>query len=205
MKNYIILLLAVVSLSATAQINTLTAGSKAPDIKLKNVDGKLASFGDYPKAKGFVIVFTCNTCPYAQAYEQRIIALNSISTPLGYPVIAVNPNDPEISKGDSFDKMQERATAKKYTFPYLFDLGQKITNLYGAAKTPHLFLARKTDKGLIIEYTGALDDDPQEARASRTHYVEDAIKSLNAGKSLTVSSTKAIGCTVARAKNKTSK
>ncbi|WEK21613.1 MAG: thioredoxin family protein [Candidatus Pedobacter colombiensis] len=200
MKNYIIILLTFLSFSATAQIKTLTAGTTAPDIKLKNVDGKIVGFDDFPKAKGFVVVFTCNTCPYAQAYEQRIIALNAKSTPFGYPVIAVNPNDPELSKGNSFEKMKERAASKKYTFPYLFDPGQKITNLYGAAKTPHFFLVKKTDKGLVIEYTGALDDDPQEVNTTRTHYIEDAINELNAGKALTVISTKAIGCTVVRAK-----
>lgn len=205
MKNYLTILLALVSFSVSAQINTLASGTIAPEINLKNVDGKTIGFNSFPKAKGFIIVFTCNTCPYAQAYEQRIIALNANYASLGYPVIAVNPNDPSVSAGDSFEKMQERAKAKKYAFPYLFDPGQKITNLYGATKTPHLFLAKKSAKGLVIEYTGSIDDDPQETNAKRIYFMEDALKALIADKQPTVKDTKAIGCTVARPKTKATK
>lgn len=201
MRICIIVLLVFLSSPINAQIRTLIPGNVAPEIKLKNVDGNDTGFSDYPKAKGFVIVFTCNTCPYAQAYEQRIIMLSAKSGPLGYPLIAVNPNDPEISKGDSFAKMQERSKVKKYNFPYLYDPGQKIANLYGATKTPHFFLAKKNDKGtVIIEYVGALDDDPQEVNAAPVHYIENAILELNSGKKLVITETKAIGCTVARPK-----
>jgi peroxiredoxin len=200
MKNYIITLLVFLSFSAKAQINTLTPGDVAPPIKLVNVDGKTVSFNDFPSAKGFIIVFTCNTCPMSHAYEQRIIALNAKYSKQGYPVIAVNPNDPAVAEGDSFEKMKERAKAKKYAFPYLFDPGQKVTNLYGATKTPHLFLVKKQAKGLMIEYVGAIDDDPEESRSVRTPYVEEAIKKLDANQPLTVTSTRAIGCTVKRAK-----
>lgn len=205
MKNYITIILAFISISVSAQINTLTSGTIAPEINLKNVDGKTVGFNSFPKAKGFIIVFTCNTCPYAQAYEQRIIALNTKYAGQGYPVIAVNPNDPSVSAGDSFDKMQERAKTKKYAFPYLFDAGQKVTNQYGATKTPHLFLAKKSAKGIVIEYTGSIDDDPQETNASRTYFMEDALKALIADKKPTVTNTKAIGCTVARPKVKAAK
>ena len=200
MKNYIITLLVFLSFSVRAQINTLTPGQVAPPIKLVNVDGRTVGFSDFPTAKGFIIVFTCNTCPMSHAYEQRIIALNAKFSVQGYPVIAVNPNDPAVAGGDSFEKMKERAKAKKYAFPYLFDPGQKITNLYGATKTPHLFLVKKQTKGLMIEYVGAIDDDPEESKTVRTPYVEDAIKKLNQNQPLTITSTRAIGCTVKRAK-----
>lgn len=200
MKNYIMILLSALSFSLQAQVTSLAPGNTAPDIKLLNVNGKTAGFADFPDAKGFVIVFTCNTCPVAQAYEQRLIELNLQSAALGYPVIAINANDPGVSPGDSFEKMKERATAKKYAFPYLLDPGQKVTNLYGATKTPHLFLTKKGAKGLLIEYTGAIDDDPEGQNASRTPYVLDAIQALNAGKTLSLNSTKAIGCTVKRPK-----
>lgn len=177
MKNYIITLLVFLSFSVKAQINTLTPGNVAPPIKLVNVDGKTVGFSDFPTAKGFIIVFTCNTCPMSHAYEQRIIALNAKYSAQGYPVIAVNPNDPAVAEGDSF-----------------------LTNLYGAIKTPHLFLAKKQAKGLMIEYVGAIDDDPEESKKVRTPYVEDAIKKLNENQPLTVTSTRAIGCTVKRAK-----
>ena len=179
-------------------VTTLIAGQAAPDFKLTNVNEKEVSFADYPKAKGFIVVFTCNGCPYAKAYEQRIIALNAKYAPLGYPVIAINPNDPAASEGDSFDKMQELAKTKKYAFPYLFDKGQTVTNLYGARATPHLFLISKTDKGNMIEYTGAIDNDTEDSNPKKVKYVEQAITSLMNNEKPAVTMTKAIGCSVKR-------
>ena len=96
-------------------------GDKAADFKLKNVDGKLVSLADFPSAKGFVVVFTCNNCPYAKAYQDRIIALDKEFKAKGFPVIAINPNDPSVEPGDSYDAMVTRAKEKGYTFPYLYD------------------------------------------------------------------------------------
>ncbi len=198
MKTYLMLLLMSVALSSNAQIKTLVVGQNAPFFTLRNVDNKLVSFNSYPNAKGFIIVFTCNTCPVAKAYEQRIIELGKKMAALGYPVLAVNPNDASESWGDSFVKMQERAKSKNYTFPYLYDDGQRVTNLYGATRTPQLFIAQKTNKGLIIRYTGAIDDDQEESNPRRTKYVEQAIAALNANKLPAISATKAIGCSVKR-------
>lgn len=191
-------MLAFSAFLAQAQTATLKAGENAPDFKLKNVDGKEISFASFPKAKGFIVVFTCNTCPYAVAYEQRIIELDKKFKPQGYPVIAINPNDPEASKADSFDKMQQLAKDKKYPFPYLFDAGQKVTDQYGAKHTPHLFLVSKTAKGNTIEYVGAIDNDPEGTKTEKTKYVEDAIVSLKNNKKPAVTQTKEIGCTVKR-------
>ena len=199
MKTYLGLVLFFLALTVNAQIKTIGVGAIAPDFKLKNVDNKELSFKDFPDAKGYIIVFTCNTCPVSMAYEQRIIELSKKLTPLGYPVIAINPNDPVISTGDSFVKMQQRAKSRNYPFPYLFDPGQTVTNLYGATKTPHLFLAQKTKGGVIVQYTGAIDDDQEEANPDRNKFVEEAVKALNSNKKPAVTATKAIGCTVKRA------
>ena len=101
---------------AQAQIQTLEPGDTAPGFNLKNIDGKTVSLKDYPDAKGFVVVFTANTCPYAIAYEDRLIALNDKFAPQGYPVIAINPNDPAASTGDSYEKMREKAKPKVSLF-----------------------------------------------------------------------------------------
>ncbi|KUJ59368.1 redoxin [Flavobacteriaceae bacterium CRH] len=198
MKKYISLVLFLSAFIAQAQAPTLKAGQTAPDFKLKNVDNKEVSFASYPDAKGFIVVFTCNTCPYAKAYEQRIIDLDKKFKPQGYPVIAINPNDPEASKADTFDKMQELAKEKKYAFPYLFDKGQVVTDQYGAKHTPHLFLVSKTSKGNIVEYTGAIDNDPEGTKEEKTKYVEDVIASLKNNQKPTITETKEIGCTVKR-------
>jgi peroxiredoxin len=185
-------------LFAHAQTATLKAGQAAPDFKLKNVDGKEVSFASYPKAKGFIVVFTCNTCPYAVAYEQRIIELDKKFKPQGYPVIAINPNDPEASKADAYDKMQQLAKNKKYPFPYLFDQGQVVTDQYGAKHTPHLFIVSKTSKGNIVEYVGAIDNDPEGTKTEKTKYAEDVIASLKSNQKPAITETKEIGCTVKR-------
>jgi glutathione peroxidase-family protein len=91
-------------------------GDMATDFKLKNVDNKMVSMADYKEAKGFIVIFTCNHCPYAVAYEDRIIALDKKYKKLGYPVIAINPNNPEVQPQDSFELMQVRAKEKKFTF-----------------------------------------------------------------------------------------
>jgi peroxiredoxin len=185
-------------LFAQAQTATLKAGQTAPEFKLKNVDGKEVSFASYPKAKGFIVVFTCNTCPYAVAYEKRIIELDKKFKPQGYPVIAINPNDPEASKADAYDKMQQLAKDKKYPFPYLFDQGQVVTDQYGAKHTPHLFIVSKTTKGNIVEYVGAIDNDPEGTKTEKTKYAEDVIGALKSNQKPAITETKEIGCTVKR-------
>ncbi|OXA80953.1 Peroxiredoxin [Flavobacterium aquidurense] len=199
MKKIILLvMLAFSAFLAQAQNATLKAGDTAPDFKLKNVDGKDISFASFPKAKGYIVIFTCNTCPYAVGYEQRIIDLDNKFRPQGYPVIAINPNDPEASKADTYEKMQELAKSKKYPFPYLFDAGQKITDQYGAKHTPHLFIVSKTAKGNVVEYVGAIDNDPEGNNAQKTKYAEDVIASLKSNQKPAITQTKEIGCTVKR-------
>lgn len=200
MKNFITVVTVFLfnMLLSQAQTTTLKAGDTAPDFKLKNVDGKEVSFASFPKAKGYIVVFTCNTCPYAVAYEQRIIELDKKFKAQGYPVIAINPNDPEASKADSYDKMQDLAKDKKYPFPYLFDAGQKVTDEYGAKHTPHLFIVSKTAKGNVVEYVGAIDNDPEGTKTEKTKYAEDVIASLKSNQKPTITQTKEIGCTVKR-------
>ena len=199
MKKVILLLaLAFSAFIAQAQTATLKAGDTAPDFKLKNVNNKEVSFASFPKAKGFIVVFTCNTCPYAVGYEQRIIDLDKKFSSQGYPVIAINPNDPEASKADAFDKMQDLTKSKKYPFPYLFDAGQKVTDAYGAKHTPHIFIVSKTSKGNIIEYVGAIDNDPEGTKAEKIKYAEDAIAALKSNQKPAVTQTKEIGCSVKR-------
>ena len=171
-------------------------GDKAEDFKLKNVDGKFVSMADYAEAKGFIVVFTCNTCPVSVANEDRIIALNEKYQAQGYPVIAINPNNPEISQGDSYELMKTRAKEKGFTFPYLFDDGQKVYPKYGASKTPHVYVLKKGNKELIVKYIGSIDDSARNAEAVKTKYVENAVDALIKGIPIKVNSTKAIGCSI---------
>jgi glutathione peroxidase-family protein len=171
-------------------------GDVVSDFQLKNVDGNMVSMADYKDAKGFIIAFTCNTCPFAQAYEGRIMALDKKYASKGYPVIAINPNNPMTQPGDSFKAMQGRAKEKGYTFPYLEDEGQHVYPKFGATKTPHMFVLQKTKQGNVVKYIGAIDDNYKDASAVKTKYVENAVDALLKGEEVMQKETKAIGCAI---------
>lgn len=190
----IITMLSIAALTSLAQGYKI--GDKATDFNLKNVDGKMVSMANFTDAKGFVVIFSCNHCPYVVAYEDRMIELHNKYAPKGYPVIAINPNNPEVQPQDSYEKMIERANEKKFPFVYLFDEGQKVYPKYGATRTPHIYLLNKKGSNLIVEYIGAIDNNYKDASQVTEKYLADAIDALLAGKKPSVTETKAIGCTI---------
>ena len=192
-----ILILFVVLLASAFTIKTADGyqvGDTIEDFKLKNIDDRMVSLSDYSDAKGFVIIFTCNTCPYSIANEDRIIALDLKYKKLGFPVISINPNDPKASKGDSLEDMKVRAAEKGFTFPYLLDEGQKVYPKFGATKTPHVFIVSKPS--MKVEYIGAIDNSSRDEDAVTEKYVENVIDALLLGKKPTKTTTRAIGCSV---------
>ncbi len=193
MKNLAFLATSLVVLASFTGTG-YNVGDKAIDFKLKNVDGKMVSLADYKDAKGFIVVFTCNHCPVAKAYEDRVIALNAKYASQGYPVIAINPTDPSKIDEDSYANMQQRAKDKNYTFPYLVDETDNVSHTYGATRTPHVFVLQKSGSDYLVKYIGAIDDNSDDASAVKVKYVEDAVNSLLAGKPISTPSTKAIGC-----------
>ncbi|KQM75307.1 redoxin [Pedobacter sp. Leaf216] len=196
MKTIILMAFMLISRFAFAQTEGYKVGDVVKDFSLKNVDNKMVTLADYKDAKGYIVVFTCNTCPVAKAYQNRIAALNEVYAPKGYPVIAINPNDAGTVPDESFQKMQVLATEKKFNFPYLLDPDHLVTKQFGASRTPHVFVLNKTDKGNIIEYIGAIDNDPEEASPTKIEYVKNAVNELSAGKKPIISSTKAVGCSI---------
>lgn len=170
-------------------------GDKAADFKLKNtIDDKMVSMADFKDAKGIIIVFTCNHCPFAVKYESRIMALDKKCKAKGFPVIAISPNDPTIVPEDSPEKMQKLAKDKKYSFPYLYDETQETAKLYGATKTPHAYVLVKEGADYIVKYIGAIDDNSEDEKAVKEKYVESAINNILAGKPVNPQTTKAFGC-----------
>lgn len=174
----------------------LEPGDTAPDFELMNIDSTMVSLASYEDINGYIVIFTCNHCPYAVAYEDRIIELHNTFAPQGYPVVAINPNDPEIVPDDSFENMKVRAAEKDFPFKYLFDAEQTVFPAYGATRTPHVFLL---DKDRVVQYIGAIDDNHSDAAAVEVKYLEDAIEALQEGQSPDPATTKAIGCTIKKA------
>lgn len=171
-------------------------GDEATDFSLKNIDNQIVSLANFPDTKGYIVIFTCNHCPYAKAYEDRIISLNNKYAALGYPVIAINPNDPSVQPEDSFEAMKIRAKEKEFTFPYLFDEGQKVYPIYGATKTPHVFILNKENNKNIVKYIGTIDNNYENANAVSEKYVENAVDALLSGKEIQEKTTVAIGCSI---------
>lgn len=171
-------------------------GDVVEDFNLENIDGSMVSMSNYADAKGFIITFTCNTCPFAVAYEDRINDLNKKYADLGYPVIAIMPNNTDVKPGDNMEAMKVRAEEKGFTFPYLIDKEQKVYPKYGATKTPHVYIVEKTKKGNVVKYIGAIDDNSRNAAAVDVKYVENAVDALLEGKEVEVKETRAIGCSI---------
>jgi peroxiredoxin len=171
-------------------------GDAVADFRLKNVDGKMVALSDYSSAKGAIVIFDCNTCPYSRAYNDRIIGLNKKYSEKGFPVITINPNDPQMSPGDSYEEMVSQAKRKKYDFPYLVDESQAVSRSFGATNTPHVFVLQKHGSDFKVAYIGTIDNNSRDASAVTKKYVENAVDALLAGQPVPNQSTKAIGCSI---------
>ena len=193
---YSLLIFFAAVLTTDSVDNGYDIGDIATDFNLENIDGKFVSLSDFNDAKGFIIVFTCNTCPYAVLYEDRIEALNKKYASQGYPLIAIMPNNVQTKPGDSMKSMKQRAIDKGFTFPYLMDAGQKIYPQYGATKTPHVYILESTTRGPVVRYIGGIDDNYKDATLVKTNYVEDAIEALKKGNLVKQATTRAIGCSI---------
>ncbi|MCB0840795.1 MAG: thioredoxin family protein [Bacteroidetes bacterium] len=166
------------------------------NFSLTNIDDQQISLDNFPHAKGFIIIFTCNHCPYAIAYEERIQAIQEKYAPLGFPVIAINSNDPHKYPQDSFENMKIRAASKGFNFPYLFDETQEIARMYRATRTPHVFLLQKANGGFNLVYQGAIDDNYKNPQAVTETYLTDQVDALIANGEVPYRETPPIGCTI---------
>ncbi|HOZ51526.1 MAG TPA: thioredoxin family protein [Chitinophagaceae bacterium] len=200
MKALLFSLMAILTLSFVSFTNAdnsgYKVGDKAKDFKLKNIDGKMVSMQDYQRATGIILIFTCNHCPFSVAYEDRIIELHNKYASKGYPVVAINSNDAIAYPADSYENMIERAQEKKFPFAYLHDETQDFAKLYGAAKTPHVFILKKVGTEFVVSYIGAIDDNSNEPELVKTKFVENALNEMLDGKEVSQPSTKAVGCSI---------
>ena len=193
-KNNLLIILFLVTSFTFAQGYKI--GDEAMNFNLKNIDNQMVSLSEYSSEKGVVVIFTCNHCPFSVAYEDRIIALDKKYKDLGFPVVAINPNDPISYPEDSFENMKIRAKEKGFTFPYLFDENQEVYPVYGATKTPHVYLLNNENGKFVISYIGAIDDHSKDSSQVEKTYLSNAIDALLAGKKPEPNLTKAVGCSI---------
>lgn len=165
----------------------------APDFLLPAADGNSYSLSSFKEKRGLIIIFSCNHCPYAQAYESRIIELQNDFAERGIQLVAINSNDAETYEEDSFENMKIRAAKIGYNFPYLRDESQQTARDYKAAHTPEIFFF--DDKRSLI-YTGKIDDNWQDETKVRMRYLQNAIEEFLAGKEISAPETYAVGCTI---------
>ena len=171
----------------------LQIGDPAPAFSLPGTDAHTHSLDGLSDKSVLVVVFSCNHCPYVQAYEDRLVAVQRDYAGRGVQVIAINSNDDANYPEDSFARMVARAGAKGFNFLYLRDASQAVARAYGATHTPQLFVF---DRARTLRYTGKIDDNWQHPRAVTRHYLRDALDALLAGRAPADSQTHAIGCTI---------
>ncbi len=167
--------------------------TKAADFSLPGVDGKPHSLKDYADKKALIVIFSCNHCPYVQAYEDRIMDLQKDYGSKGVQIIAVNSNDAVKYPDDSFDAMKKRAKERNFNFPYLRDDSQDAARAYGATHTPHIFLF---DEFRNLRYTGKIDNDWKEPKNVARRFLREALDAVLAGQTPSEQETYAIGCTI---------
>ncbi len=171
----------------------LALESRLIPFALKGTDGQVHRADDAAKAKVFGVIFHCNHCPYAQAWESRLIQVQHDYAGRGVQLVLINANDPVTYPGDGFEQMQRRAQDKQYPFPYLVDETQEVAKQYGATRTPEIFLF---DEKRILRYHGAPDDNYEDVNAVRHPYLRDALDALLAGTLPRIRETKPVGCTI---------
>jgi len=173
----------------------LAIGKSAPkaDVKMANVDGKSLSIAEAKGPKGTLVVFTCNSCPWAQAWQSRIAELGNTYAKQGIGVIAINSNDPTVKPDDDMAAMQERAKMLGLAFPYVVDATSDVARAFGATRTPEAFLFDA--KGKLV-YHGAVDDNGREPEKVTARWLNDALAATVAGKPVTMKETKSLGCSI---------
>ncbi len=167
-------------------------GSMAVDFDLPGIDGRNYMMRYYLNREVLVVVFTCNHCPYAQAYEPRLIGMaREFSAKAAF--FAISSNDASKYPQDSFENMKIRAIEKGFPYPYLYDESQNVARAYGALATPHVFVFDKSGK---LAYQGGIDSNWENEGAATERYLRDAISELAAGKQVSRKTAPVIGCSI---------
>lgn len=197
MKRRLLLSLVALALIGLTPVDTLRIGSKAPlaDQPLPETSGKTVTLEQVKGPNGLLVMFSCNTCPWVAAWENRFNTLSARAKALGIGMIAVNANEAYRGQGDSMDDMKRRAADRGYTFPYALDRDSRLADAFGATRTPEVFLF---DRNLTLVYTGAIDDNARNATQVEQPYLLNAMTALHQGEAISNPVTRSLGCEIKR-------
>lgn len=187
--------------SLTVQAQTPVAkgyaiGDAVAEFQVRNVDNQFVKLTDYKAQKGVVVVFMANHCPFSKAYEDRLMAIHNRFSMQGYPVLAVQTSDVTIYPEDAYEVVQSRSRERGFPFPYTIDETQSVARAFGATRTPQVFVLTRTGSKFVVQYVGAIDDNPQDAAGVQKHYLDEVLLSLTTGRVLQTTTTRPIGCAV---------
>ncbi len=186
MRNYFLLFILAIAISAKGQtIN---------DFQLLSTSGKNFKLSDNANAKGYIVVFTSNNCPFAKLYPERLKALNKKYEPLGIPLVCIRSTDTTVMDEDVYEKMIELTKREQFNFPYLVDGDQEVAAQFHADKTPHAFVVWKENEQWVVKYSGAIDDNGAEEKKVKHRYVAEAVDALLGGKEVAIKKTASVGC-----------
>ena len=180
---------------ADKYVQTKHIGKVISDFNLLNVDGRIVSLKNYPNAKGFIVVFTCNHCPFAKLYPERLNALNQKYNSFDVPLLAINSMDTAVYEEESFALMREKANQEKYNFPYLYDANQTVGKIFNADHTPHAFIIWESNNQWIVKYAGAIDDNGEHPELAKS-FIEIALNELLENKEPSKPETTSFGCRI---------
>ena len=187
--------------NSVADSSTIKQNAIVQPFLLKCVSGEFVGMSTYPEAKGMIVVFTCNHCPFAKLYPERMNELHRKYAAKGIPLLAISSTDTVLFDEDGFVEMQKVAQQQGFVFPYLFDAEQTVVQDFGAQKTPHAFVLARSEEGWKIVYSGSIDDNGADPSAVKHKYVEDAVRAVLKHKKVKVAHTSSIGCFIHIRKN----
>ncbi|MDX1617150.1 MAG: thioredoxin family protein [Balneolaceae bacterium] len=180
-------------------VEQLEIGAEAPmtDVEVKDVSGEMLTLSEVAGENGLLVIFSCNTCPWVEKWEDRYNPIADLAEEKGIGMIALNPNSTYRDRGDGFADMKERADQQNYQFYYALDENNRMADAFGANRTPHVFLF---DSDYELVYRGAIDDNANSAENVDQHYLRNAVTQLAAGEEIATKTTKSLGCTIKRAR-----
>jgi len=173
-----------------------TVGDAVAEFQVRNIDNQFVNLANYTNQKGVVVVFMANHCPFSKAYEDRLMAIHNKFATQGYPVLAVQTSDVTIYPEDAYEAVQSRSRDRGFPFPYTIDESQSVARAFGAIRTPQVFVLTRAGGKFLVQYMGAIDDNPQDAAGVQKHYLDDALVSLTTSRVVQINNTRPIGCAV---------